>query len=195
MTCARTADAEDVFDTPLEVRWDTKRHDWVLLQDLIWRGTDGDAVIVPAGERTDFASVPRLLQWLMPATGKWTRAAVVHDMLCRLLAIYWVAVGFYERELAAWCERDDVSPVPKPPTPPRFNAVDTDAVFEKIMRQDGVGPIMRRIGWVGVRWGAAGNPARRAGWAGTAWRVLRLSTVFLAATLAVGAGIAWAVPW
>lgn len=206
MTRTRTADAEDVFSTPLDVRWDRETGKWKLISPLVWKGSDGDAVIVPAGEETDFASVPRLLQNIMPATGKWTRAAVVHDMLCRLLAVFWLAWHKYDEEadrwINEWIQRHEQGfsdlpawPFPTHPDLPRFSAVDTDAVFEKIMKEDGVGPIMRRIGWVGVRWGAAANPARRKGWASTLPRLAGLSTAFLAVVLAVLVLVAWIVPW
>lgn len=38
---------------------------------------------IPAGFETDFASVPQLLWNLLPPTGRYTRAAVVHDFLYR----------------------------------------------------------------------------------------------------------------
>ena len=43
----------------------------------------GRAVTVPAGYKTDLASVPRLLRWVVPvANAKNRKAAVVHDYLC-----------------------------------------------------------------------------------------------------------------
>ena len=45
--------------------------------------TQGWRVLVPAGFVTDFASVPRFFWRLIPPTGKYTRAAVVHDFLYR----------------------------------------------------------------------------------------------------------------
>ena len=41
-------------------------------------------VRVPAGTKTDFASVPRWLWWFFPPMGRWNRAALVHDYLCNL---------------------------------------------------------------------------------------------------------------
>ena len=40
-------------------------------------------VRVPVGQLTDFASVPRALWSFWPPTGKYTRAALVHDRLYR----------------------------------------------------------------------------------------------------------------
>jgi hypothetical protein len=37
----------------------------------------------PAGQETDFASVPRFFQRLFPKCGKYSRAAVIHDHLYR----------------------------------------------------------------------------------------------------------------
>lgn len=47
-----------------------------LLQQMELAGVE-----VPAGFVTDGASVPRLLWWLFPPTGRYFLAAVVHDYL------------------------------------------------------------------------------------------------------------------
>lgn len=41
----------------------------------------GEAIRVPRGFETDFASVPRLFWRVFPALGPWAKAAVVHDYL------------------------------------------------------------------------------------------------------------------
>jgi hypothetical protein len=38
-------------------------------------------VVVPKGFITDFASVPRILWSILPPTGRYTKAAVLHDYL------------------------------------------------------------------------------------------------------------------
>ncbi len=43
---------------------------------------DSELIIVPAGYRTDFASIPRFFHRVLPPVGKYSRAAVVHDWLC-----------------------------------------------------------------------------------------------------------------
>lgn len=40
-----------------------------------------DVITVPDGFETDFASVPRILWWLIPPTGRYGKACVVHDWL------------------------------------------------------------------------------------------------------------------
>ncbi|KKL66348.1 hypothetical protein LCGC14_2145860, partial [marine sediment metagenome] len=40
-----------------------------------------EVVEVPQGFTTDFASVPRVVWWLIPPDGQYTQAAVVHDFL------------------------------------------------------------------------------------------------------------------
>lgn len=40
-----------------------------------------DLIVIPAEFGTDFASVPRVLQWLINETGSHTTAALVHDWL------------------------------------------------------------------------------------------------------------------
>ena len=37
----------------------------------------------PAAFRTDLASIPRLLRWLIPQIGRHIQAAIVHDLLYR----------------------------------------------------------------------------------------------------------------
>lgn len=87
------------------------------------------AITVRPGFVTDGASVPRWLWMALPAWGDYSRAAVVHDHLCALLA--------------------DGRPHPAAPT--RRAA---DAVFYAAMRESGVGLITRWVLWGGVRIGA-----------------------------------------
>lgn len=56
--------------------------DWVLVEPLKYRGNT-DLFEVPAETKTDFASVPAFFQWLIPRSGRYTRAAVLHDHLWR----------------------------------------------------------------------------------------------------------------
>ncbi|WP_316574044.1 DUF1353 domain-containing protein [Nocardia canadensis] len=55
---------------------------WRLIEPLTYQGAT-QTFTVPAGFRTDFASVPRSLVWLIPRYGAYTRAAILHDYLCR----------------------------------------------------------------------------------------------------------------
>lgn len=57
---------------------------WVLIEDLEYYidKPGGKTIIVPKGFKTDFASIPRPFWGLFPpATGRYIRAAVVHDYL------------------------------------------------------------------------------------------------------------------
>ena len=63
---------------------------WVLMCGFGYaRGAEdsGDVIEVPKGFVTDFASVPRLIQWLVPRWGKYGNAAIIHDWL------YWQQGG------------------------------------------------------------------------------------------------------
>nr|WP_221333727.1 DUF1353 domain-containing protein [Nocardia transvalensis] len=55
---------------------------WRVREPIEYRG-DRDVFVVPAGFRTDFASVPRALVWLVPRYGVFTKAAILHDYLSR----------------------------------------------------------------------------------------------------------------
>ena len=57
---------------------------WVLMRGFGYaRGSEdsGDVIEVPEGFITDFASVPRLIQWIVPRWGKYGNAAIIHDWL------------------------------------------------------------------------------------------------------------------
>lgn len=43
---------------------------------------NGDAIPVPTGFETDFASIPRWAQVVYPLIGPWIPGAVIHDLLC-----------------------------------------------------------------------------------------------------------------
>lgn len=89
----------------------------------------GDFIIVPPDYVTDGASIPRLLWAFLPAWGKYSRAAVVHDYLCTLV------------------DRD----MPHQYAPTRREA---DAVFFEAMGVCQVSLIVRWALWIGARIGA-----------------------------------------
>jgi hypothetical protein len=133
------------FESPeLSVRAVSDRI-WMLLGPLRYLGAV-ETFTVPAGFLTDFASVPRAVTWLIPTTGRYTLAAVLHDWCC--------AIGI--------------------PTGV-ISSRDTDALFRRVMREAGVPRARRWLIWAGVRWGAAGNPVRRPGWWRDAPAVLAIS--------------------
>lgn len=53
---------------------------WQLASDLVYHGNK-DIFTVPAGFKTDFASVPKIFWNILPPTGRYTKAAVLHDWL------------------------------------------------------------------------------------------------------------------
>lgn len=53
---------------------------WRLTADLEYQG-ESDHFTAPKDFLTDFASVPRLFRWLVPTSGQYTKAAVLHDWL------------------------------------------------------------------------------------------------------------------
>jgi hypothetical protein len=102
--------------------------------------------VVPAGFRTDLTTVPRVVVWLVPRWGLYTRAAVLHDWLC--------TVGIRTRAVTAR---------------------DADGIFRRVLRESGV-PVLRRwLMWCGVRWGALADPLRRRGWLLSAPGVLAIT--------------------
>ncbi|UAK32222.1 DUF1353 domain-containing protein [Nocardia asteroides] len=72
---------------------------WRVTEPLVYRGATEEFVI-PAGFRTDFASVPRALVWLIPRYGVYTRAAILHDYLLNSTAVSVAdADGVFRRSL------------------------------------------------------------------------------------------------
>lgn len=114
--------------TEVAVNWRVWRIEHDFTYEVGEKGS-GRNITVPRGFITDGASVPRVLWWLFPAWGSYSRAAVIHDLLCHL-----VHAGF-----------------PHPEAPTRYAA---DRVFLEAMEVCGTGPITRRIMYWSVRFGA-----------------------------------------
>lgn len=133
------------FDSPTITVRRVTDESWEVVEPLTYRGRR-DTFVVPAGFRTDFASVPRPVVWLFPRFGRYTLAAVLHDWLTD------VAIGAGA-----------------------VSARDADGLFRRVMAELQVPPVRRWLMWCGVRWGALANPVRRPGWWLDAPRVLTLS--------------------
>lgn len=116
-----------MFDSndPLRVEY-LDGHEWLLLEDFTYfdeeYGEEGLFITVPAGFQTDFASVPRILWNLLPPTGKYGKAAVIHDFLYRT---------------------GHVAGVP-------ITKAYADAVFRRAMAELGVGKVRRTLMWAAV---------------------------------------------
>ena len=71
------------FLTPLIIKFldtkDAKR--WELHEGFRYVCKSGEVIYVPKGFRTDFASVPRFFWRIIPPTGLYGKAAVIHDFL------------------------------------------------------------------------------------------------------------------
>jgi hypothetical protein len=134
---------------------------WKTLRDITY-----GPYTVPAGFRTDFASVPRVAVWLIPRFGRFTLAAILHDYLLTLVRAGSLA------------------------------SVEADRVFREALAGLDTPPVRQWLMWTGVRWGAAASPYRRAGWWRTAPQVLGMTVAVLStvvipvAVVAVALGLA-----
>lgn len=118
---------------------------WALVDALVYQGRR-DRFVVPAGFRTDFATVPGPVRWLVPRFGTFTLAAILHDWL--------VTEGLCTGVVTSR---------------------DADGIFRRVLRESGV-PVLRRwLMWAGVRWGALTGERRRRGWLISAPGVLAIS--------------------
>jgi hypothetical protein len=132
------------FRSPLELRYMVAGQ-YQVTNPLLYQGAD-EWFLVPCGFLTDLASIPRVVRWLLPQDGRWTRSSVFHDWA--------VTVGIRDGFLT-----------------PR----DVDGLYRRQCREDGVPRLARWLLWTGCRWGALANPARRPGWLRDAPTVLALS--------------------
>lgn len=116
---------------PLVVSPDAEGRIWTLEKPLLYRARSPICshidINVPAGFRTDFASIPRLLWPILPPYGKYGNAAVLHDFL-------YVNGGQIARSFSL-----------------RFTRKECDAIFLKAMEDVGVGRAVRIGFWLAVR--------------------------------------------
>lgn len=73
------------FSTNPTLRLDREKG-WpvTLASELRYHHDKWGEIIVPAGTRSDLASVPRFFWRVLPPFGQYSRAAIVHDHLCEL---------------------------------------------------------------------------------------------------------------
>ncbi len=115
----------DLTLTQLALDWQQWRIEQPLIYEVGNTGS-GNIITVPQGFVTDGASVPRPLWWFLPTWGSYSRAAVVHDYLCRALD----------------------QGAPDPQAQDRKTA---DRIFYEAMVVCGTGMTMRWLMWVSVR--------------------------------------------
>ncbi len=77
---------------------------WEVLIPLVYQipinGGQKLTLVVPAGFKSDLASTPRAVWWLVPPDGKWTEPAVVHDYLySQRKCSRWVADALFRQAL------------------------------------------------------------------------------------------------
>jgi hypothetical protein len=68
------------FPQPLELEYMDGRY-FKLTADFVYEVNNHRIVTVPKGFVTDFASVPKILWNVLPPTGSYGKAAVIHDWL------------------------------------------------------------------------------------------------------------------
>jgi hypothetical protein len=122
---------------------------WVTLEPLVYQG-ETQRFVVPKGQRTDFASVPRPFVWFLPRYGRYTKAAVLHDYL--------------------WSEAVPAG---------LLSRADADGIFRRAMRELKVPFLRRWIMWAAVRWGALAKADGRRRWLADSWRVLLYTVLAL----------------
>jgi hypothetical protein len=106
---------------------------WELISPVRYQGKY-QQFLIQSGYVTDFATIPRILRWLINTYGPYTKAAILHDWLLT-----------------------DLIPARS------VTSYDADHMFKRVMREEGVSFPLRWLMWAGVRWGALVNPRRAYG--------------------------------
>jgi hypothetical protein len=129
--------------TVVDVRaWSPK--EWLVLRQFEYDGKTQHFDVLP-GERTDFASVPRVFLWFLPQYGRYTQAAILHDHLWRKA----VPAG-------------------------TLTLPEADAILRRAMRELGVPFLRRWLMWAAVRIGALTKPGGRRRWLRDSYMVFPL---------------------
>lgn len=111
-----------------------KGENWETLQDFTYTANK-QTFTVPAGSKTDFASQPRTLAWLIPKAGDSVPAAILHDHLWR-------------KEAPAG----------------RITYREADGILRQALRRRNVPFILRWLAWTAVRWGSLTRPGGTKDW-------------------------------
>ena len=77
------------FERPLRLEY-IDGCEWLVYETFSYIWDNGKALItitVPAGFTTDFASIPRFFWRVLPPTGSYGKAAVIHDAIYRTPAV------------------------------------------------------------------------------------------------------------
>ena len=104
---------------------------WRLAEPLIYEvggSGSGRVIVVSKGFITDGPSIPRFLWSILPVWASWSRAGVIHDYLCYLIAVN--------------------NPHPEAPT-----RDDADRIFFEALKALNVGWVQRYALYCGVRFG------------------------------------------
>ena len=112
---------------PFRTRLETAHLDrdtWELTRPLIWQG-QWQYIVIREGFRTDFASIPKMVRWLLDNAGANAEAGVLHDAAWR------------ESKRAAATRRID----------PWF----ADGMLRRALRETGSTALTRTLIWFGVR--------------------------------------------
>ena len=114
-----------IEDEP-RIYWSKKQKAWLTATDVQWFDKHSAVtILVPAGFRTDLASVPKVLHPIVSPAGCWNKASIVHDFL------------YYMRG--------------RLPGGKKLTRKECDRIFLDIAIIDGTNPFVATIGYYGIR--------------------------------------------
>jgi hypothetical protein len=159
---------------------------WQLVHTIGYEDRHLGKIVMPfdkPGFSTDLTSVPQLMTWLIPRTGKHLPAALIHDSLTPPFRIVDDGQGGTKKRFDCICDKAE-----------QITQRDADRVFRDGMADLGTPQIQRWLIWAAVSIPTGGKMA------GKAWAVLLYLGLLLTAYLGVLAtldvfGISECVPW
>lgn len=130
------------FTTPLVAEFEDDGIHYVIWQMftyVIGMLGSGIAVNVPVGYRTDLASTPWWIRWMLPPNGKYGKAAVIHDYICSYRTVSVNGTNVYVTRKTGdliFLEAMGVLNVPAWQKYPMYAAVRAYAIAKGIDRED-----------------------------------------------------------
>lgn len=138
--------------------------EWEVTEQRTYTGHSGDQWVLPAGFRTDLASVPKWLRGVIDTWGIYTIAAVLHDLLCRIASGRILSFDSGPRVLRGHLGPGSRVVMLAPGTEGSYTGPhvaaryvsrrDADGLFRRELRVCGVPWPQRRLMWLAVRLGS-----------------------------------------
>lgn len=115
-----------MIDQEPAIYYNRKEKVWKTAETVVWVDTNtGCKIVVPAGFKTDLASVPKILHPIVSPGGNWNRASIIHDYLYSVKGLL--------------------------PSGEKLTRKQCDRIFLEVSILDGTNPFIATVGYYGIR--------------------------------------------